>query len=1148
MLDEASPPEFPAPHVPPDAPKPPPKARLFLSYARADGKELAARLHHDLEALGYAVWQDIEPGAIPAGSAWQLRIEEALHQSQALIAVMTPFAVRSALHASDASESVCLDEISFARFQRPPTPIVPVMGIECDPPLVIYRLDYVDIRDWKSEERYRAGFERLLAGLEAALAGRVQYRPWDEFLAPLDFATVVNQKRQHFCGRAWLFEEIDRWRQQSQDRALLILGDPGAGKSALVAELVFRNPGGQVLAYHFCQAETKVTLEPGRFVRSAAAMIATRVPAYAAALGRASVSAALSAANCDADPGSALEMGILAPLAQVPAPESGNQYFLVDALDEALLGGKRGFTIVDLLAPRLDRFPPWLRVVATSRRDPEVLRRLQGLRAKLLDSQGAENLADVSAYLQTRLEEPAFAMQLERSHKTKEDVVQELRVKSAGNFLYLQKVFEGLERGAYRFENLGTLPPALAGLYTDYFDRRFPDEQTYRGPRAVLEVVAAAREPLTANQIALASGLDRNREVLVAIAALSGYISESYDEQSAEARYSLYHRSLSDWLTVSLPNHSNDRHLLDLVRGRDGLLALCRRWRATGDHYAFAHFAEHLADAGASDELHALLTDADFLASQRKVLSEYVEIDDYRLLTTCLLQTKRDDQLTALAVTGNPFQRDGVISALRDAPAEAAGRIAGMVQGWLRQRSGTGNAFNAKLAAIRLAYFRGMPDALELASRDSSEEVRDMLVPYLYRLWRDDPAAGYKFLDDLLVRSQRQLLRIDLPALQVAAGLSLMILAMHQDPEVTEPLRLSWSRAAEHMRESVLFRVANSRLLLRILVGALKMILAHQPEFQPLNLQEVVQTYSRPPAYRREALAALEGLAHPQTGYHLAVEMLLKRNRPYDVFEMLMTERLFIYQGVRDPEGVLEGLEHVHREGCSWYGQSVIYAGFHVLSKAPSVRDEWLDRYAAMSREIVMGAAEWRTTHGTYVFTAPMAFTEAVFAKRRPSGHAQFLPALYVQAMDRGDHHYALQVIAAAKILGADFGFPQTALDVLREPVRSADPRLRAAVLQTLAKIRFFHEAAVDHFLDEQATPHFRRHVRMATPEISSRDFPTWLDEATIRWLLHSDDFRERVVDYFERSARARSVAEVLSMTLKWGINMIAQRTLVPLD
>lgn len=298
------------------------KPLLFLSYARRDASDLADRLKRDLEANGYRVWLDrpeIKPGA-----EWEHEIVDGLRAAQLLVAVLTPSAVRRSNDPGnpDAIDSVCLDEISFARFARPPTAVVPVMALPCEPPFSVFRLDYVDMCAWRdSEDRYCAGLQRLLAGIKEALDGKVSYRSQINDLQPWDFAAFLFEKRRDFCGRDWLFSEIDVWRASCREPALLITGDPGVGKSAFVAELVHRNPGGQVLAYHCCQADVSATVDPARFVRSIAAMIASRLPDYAASLDDPAVEAALEKEACAIDPFSAFEAGVLMPLQRLPAPE-----------------------------------------------------------------------------------------------------------------------------------------------------------------------------------------------------------------------------------------------------------------------------------------------------------------------------------------------------------------------------------------------------------------------------------------------------------------------------------------------------------------------------------------------------------------------------------------------------------------------------------------------------------------------------------------------------------------------------------------------------------------------------------------------------------------------------------------------------------
>jgi hypothetical protein len=148
------------------------KLLLFLSYARRDASDLADRLKGDLEANGYQVWLD-RPEINP-GREWEHQIEDGLRAAALLVAVLTPSAVRRSTDRDnpDAADSVCLDEISFARFAQPPTAIVPVMAQPCEPPFSIFRLDFVDMCAWRdSDDCYQSGLQRLLAGIREALSG-----------------------------------------------------------------------------------------------------------------------------------------------------------------------------------------------------------------------------------------------------------------------------------------------------------------------------------------------------------------------------------------------------------------------------------------------------------------------------------------------------------------------------------------------------------------------------------------------------------------------------------------------------------------------------------------------------------------------------------------------------------------------------------------------------------------------------------------------------------------------------------------------------------------------------------------------------------------------------------------------------------------
>ncbi|MCW5748063.1 MAG: toll/interleukin-1 receptor domain-containing protein [Alphaproteobacteria bacterium] len=257
--------------------------RLFLSYGRRDAADFAARLHRDLSDAGFQVFFDTQD--IKGGQRWEAEIERSLDAAQALIAVLSPHAVRRGGDAAgaDGLDSICLNEIARARETM--KPIIPVMVEPCDVPLAINRQHYIDFIGWRqSADRYRSQLARLLADLSMLFDGGMPNAAIDRVAAAWNFAAIISEKTRHFHGRDWLFNEVDTWRETTREPVLLIVGDPGVGKSTFMAEMVRRDPGGRVLAWHFCQAETPATIEGGRFVRSIVGQLARRLPAYAALL------------------------------------------------------------------------------------------------------------------------------------------------------------------------------------------------------------------------------------------------------------------------------------------------------------------------------------------------------------------------------------------------------------------------------------------------------------------------------------------------------------------------------------------------------------------------------------------------------------------------------------------------------------------------------------------------------------------------------------------------------------------------------------------------------------------------------------------------------------------------------------------------
>jgi WD40 repeat protein/serine/threonine protein kinase len=452
-----------------------------------------------------------------------------------------------------------------------------------------------------------------------------------QFLEPWDFTPFLVEKFKGFVGREWLFQEIDEWRTKDRPSVLLIVGEPGIGKSAIVAALVHRNLKGQVLAYHCCRTDTPATLEPARFVRSLASMFSTRLPEYTKALECSSVINALRRA--DTDPESAFEAAVLAPLHKITQPQKNRYYLLIDALDESLTRAQAP-TIFDVLCTRLNRLPPWLGLIATTRNDPSVLNPLRSLRVQIITAQDPKNQDDVRRFIRFRFREASFRQKAKADRKILARLEADLLRSSAGNFLFVRTALDAIERGQLDFDHIENLPPGLSSLYEIFFRRLFPNPaKDFSRSRKVLETIAAAREPLTREQIGDATRLDPEEELLGILSHLASFVPAS------EGRYALFHKSLFDWLTgwdKSQDQPFAGAYHVNLQKGSahlaDWYWAEYQRGSSQISPYCLRHLPVHLHQVGRDQLMSTVLSDFHFIQAKLEATDASALIADYEYL------------------------------------------------------------------------------------------------------------------------------------------------------------------------------------------------------------------------------------------------------------------------------------------------------------------------------------------------------------------------------------------------------------------------------------------------------------------------------------------------------------------------------------
>jgi hypothetical protein len=970
---------------------------------------------------------------------------------------------------------------------------------------------------------------------------------------------------------------------------LTILGDPGIGKSALLSQIVLDltkegeaqtrssvigercnqlKQSGLAVAIHVCTRRLPETTAVPEIISSLAKQLVKQYGPPAVVPQERSLR-------------SLLETARIAKL-----HFRGKALLIIDGVDEILSGR----------SPQEQR--EILNSLPLGGLLPDGVFSLVSSRRGYLDNESAEGFAlDLGGLtiddIRQLLREVADRFPIQEKHVL---AVQQV---SQNNALYVRMLVNDLKLGKISLDEIDRLPQGLEGYFEDFIKRLSVDE-SWPALRDCLLLLAVARGHLSVNQVCAMTNLswaeveeaveDKLQSVLVPV--------------SDEVRdYQLFHEKFREFLLALFSGKAPaetaarlNKHFvreaspallkqgevtapIHLAQARERLLNYCRRWEEMNDEYPLRHLPRHLFDAGAMAELESLLKTTGFTEKKIKRLGDTATVaEDIRYLTLALLENNRDDDIVELAVTEHGFQRDGVASALRVSAPESKPRVAAIVRALLKRHDPSrssaaqiwaslrarlpGNSppraaiLNCRRVAIELSYRLRLSELLVLASQDSMPAVRGLLVPYLYRFWSKDREAGWHLLDLLAKKTRHRLGLPNVRSIEAYGGLCMAVRIYHGDEsEVVDRLRKHWNHTVRRLlyySDKTSPRALLVRLGLRAAIFTmtrmLRLTMASQPDFQPINLREMDESARNADAERELALVVVDHLEYPERGFAEPIEMVMNRDLRFGVYLMLVLERTLIFHGAKNPGKMFDALYRVHRDGCEWFRSSALYIAYHTLNLQDEVEDGWLEIYERMTRESISARqGTFRTAIGTYDLLPHIAACEIIFEKYRPQGGVRLIPDFYAEAKRLGDLDYARRVIGACSLLSFGYRKHELALDALRPALADRNPQLRDAVVESLAGIRFHAEEAVDRFLESQGARELLEQVAGRTLAVRSNDIMVWIDPYIIEGLVKSDWFRAEMVGAFRRAARARSLPELLQQILKWVINLSTGEKLLPL-
>jgi hypothetical protein len=471
-----------------------------------------------------------------------------------------------------------------------------------------------------------------------------------------------------FVGREWLIAEAERFLLDPDRHRLVILGEPGSGKSAFLAYLastwnaprhfirtdnkigvagasarsclvslgfqlfqlfgadIFPAPASQLTSVKVKWAsgkaevvgrviDTLVTLgfgpQANRQVRVQVGVAKNQSSVIGERIGQVvEVAQAL-------EPAELLHVMLVNPLLELYRQDPTICVpILIDALDESQ-DHPRPWVLDVLPVPSDAAYPPNLKLLMTSRDTaPATFGKGEILR---LDDTGRGyaqlNSQDARTYLATRLAQPDLAAATSLlSQAEQQRLADELHRRSEGNFLYLFYVLNAIAEAA------ATDPEAVRSIpipeNLDEVYRVFAMSKIKRPGislsewtntfEPVIGLLAVAREALDAKALAVLSGIDEGP-----VNFIVGAIHQFLDV--ADSRYRIYHRDFAEYLLD--PGRNPDfplrpeRFHEKIARAfvpRAGSRKPALSFDVAGG-YAVRHLMAHLVAAGRAEDLHRLL-------------------------------------------------------------------------------------------------------------------------------------------------------------------------------------------------------------------------------------------------------------------------------------------------------------------------------------------------------------------------------------------------------------------------------------------------------------------------------------------------------------------------------------------------------------
>ena len=348
-----------------------------------------------------------------------------------------------------------------------------------------------------------------------------------------EFRTLIDERTRGFVGREFVFRAVEDLlhRVDFLSGYIVIRGEPGIGKTALLGELVKRRQD----VHHFNVAAQNIRSARDFLSNVCAQLIVRyRLP------------------HAQMPPDASRDSGYLSTLLAEAAGSSGGEpiVIVVDALDEADDTG---------LAPSVNRLylpavlPQGTFFVVTTREQVDYRLTVDRREDIYLRDNDPQNIDDIRQFSRTFIEthRETMAPRIDAWGVDEDEFVGVMSERSQGNFMYLVYVLRDIREGRLTRANIDNIRKLPQGL-RDYYRRHWRQMEDADAAvfaslyKPVICLLAAVREPVSISQIEDWTRLD-GADIRNVLATWRPFLN-MLEDVSGEERFRLYHVSFQDFL------------------------------------------------------------------------------------------------------------------------------------------------------------------------------------------------------------------------------------------------------------------------------------------------------------------------------------------------------------------------------------------------------------------------------------------------------------------------------------------------------------------------------------------------------------------------------------------------------------------------